>query len=118
MARRLRADGAKARTIALKVRFSDFRTITRQTTLSRATDSTQVLRRTACRLLEGVDKRAQGIRLLGIRGSGLERGEDQLSLFDEAAQRRRRLEKTLSYIRSRYGPDAVKWARDEVGESG
>jgi DNA polymerase-4 len=111
VARKLGDEGVRARTVAVKVRFSDFRTMTRQTTLNSATDDANVLRRAANRLLDGVDRGTQGIRLLGVRASGLERGGDQLSLFDERAQRRGLLEKTLAYIHRRYGPDAVRWAR-------
>jgi DNA polymerase-4 len=112
VARRLRAEGSRARTVALKVRFADFRTITRQTRLSEAADEPEVLRRTACGLLDGVERGGVGVRLLGIRASNLEHGAGQLSLFDRGAQRRAQLEKTLAYLRRRYGPDAVKWARE------
>ncbi|HUU54923.1 MAG TPA: DNA polymerase IV [Armatimonadota bacterium] len=116
VASRLRSEGASARTLAIKVRFSDFRTITRQITLSEPTDQPALLRQRAHELLDAVDMEDQGIRLLGVRASGLEHGPGQLSLFDETAQRRAQLERTLSYLRERYGPDAVKWAR-EMGQS-
>ena len=115
VARRLQAEEVRARTVAIKVRFGDFRTITRQTTLSEATDQAAALRQTAYQLLDGVDRGGQGIRLLGVRGSGLEHAAGQLSLFDERAQRRGQLEKTLSYIRRRFGPEAVRWARQQKG---
>jgi hypothetical protein len=66
-------------------------------------------------LLDTVDRGEEGVRLLGVRAAGLEHGPGQLSLFDEKTQRRGQLERTLTYLRSRYGPDAVKWAR-EIGE--
>jgi len=109
---RLQSEGAKARTVAIKIRFADFRTITRQTKLSEPTDQPAIFRRTAHELLDGVERGEEGIRLLGVRASDLEHGPGQLSLFDEAAQRRGQLERTLSYLRTRYGPDAVKWARE------
>ncbi|UCC68625.1 MAG: DNA polymerase IV [Armatimonadota bacterium] len=112
VAGRLQGEGVRARTVAIKVRFGDFRTITRQTTLGEATDQAEVLRQTAYRLLDGVDRAGQGIRLLGVRGAGLEQALAQLSLFDEQAQRRGQLERTLSYIRRRFGPEAVRWARE------
>jgi DNA polymerase-4 len=114
VARRLREEGVRARTVAIKVRFGDFRTITRQTTLGEATDQAEVLRERAYRLLDGVDRGGEGVRLLGVRGSGLEQGVGQLSLFDERAQRRGQLERTLGYIRRRFGPEAVRWARQRT----
>ena len=109
---RLQSEGAKARTVAIKIRFADFRTITRQTKLSEPTDQPAIFRRTTHELLEDVERGEEGIRLLGVRASGLEHGPGQLSFFDETAQRRGQLERTLSYLRTRYGPDAVKWARE------
>ena len=111
VAGRLQREGFHARTIAIKVRFGDFATTTRQTTLSEAADRAEELRDTACRLLDEVDRGERGIRLLGVRASRLEREPGQLSLFDERAQRRGQLERTLSYIRKRFGPEAVRWAR-------
>ena len=109
---RLQSEGAKARTVAIKIRFADFRTITRQTKLTEPIDQPAIFRRTAHELLDGVERGEEGIRLLGVRASGLEHEPGQLSLFDETAQRRGQLERTLSYLRTRYGPDAVKWARE------
>jgi len=98
--------------VAIKVRFGDFRTITRQVTLNEATDRTQALRLAAYQLLDEVERGDRGIRLLGVRGSGLEHGPQQLSLFDARAQKRSQLERTVSYLRKRFGEGAVKWARE------
>ncbi len=51
VASRLRAGDARGRTVTLKVRFGDFRTITRSATLARPTDSAREVARTARRLL-------------------------------------------------------------------
>lgn len=115
VAARLGKEGVKARTIAIKVRFADFHTITRQATLAAATDRAQVIRRTAERLLEGVTGLDRGVRLLGVRASGLDRGE-QLSLFDPRVQRRAELARTVAYLRRRYGESAVRWAREAAAE--
>jgi DNA polymerase-4 len=112
VARRLRDEEVRARTIAIKVRFASFHTLTRQLSLPEATDRADIIRRTAHRLLDEVDRGGQGLRLLGVRGSGLARGPRQLSLFDPRGEKRAQLEKSLSYIRRRFGEDAVKWARD------
>jgi DNA polymerase-4 len=112
VSRRLQSEQVRARTIAVKVRFADFHTLTRQTTLPDPTDQAAVIRRTAHQLLAQVDRGGRGVRLLGVRATGLERGGGQLSLFDPAVQRRGRLAETLRYVRDRFGEDAVKWARD------
>jgi len=116
VAERLGGEELRARTIAVKVRFGDFRTITRQMTLSAATDRAEVIRGTAYRLLGGVERGEEGIRLLGVRATKLEQGPRQLSLFDPEVQRRGELERSVAYLRKRYGEDAVRWAR-EAAES-
>ncbi len=115
VAGRLGREDARARTVGVKVRFADFRTITRQTRLGDPTDQPAVIRRIAHELLDAIDREDEGVRLLGVRAADLEHGPGQLSLFDEQAQRRGQLERTLNYLRKRYGPDAVRWAR-EMGE--
>jgi DNA polymerase-4 len=115
VAGRLAREDARARTLGVKVRFAEFRTITRQTKLAEPTDQPAVIRRIAHELLDAVDRGEEGVRLLGVRAADLEHGPGQLSLFDEGAQRRGQLERTLTYLRRRYGPDAVRWAR-EIGE--
>ena len=112
VARRLRDDELRAKTIAIKVRFGDFRTLARQVTLTEATDSAQVIRAAAYRLLDEVERNARGVRLLGVRGSSVEHGARQPSLFDVQVQRRTELERTVSYLRKRFGEGAVKWARE------
>ncbi|MGD0113359.1 MAG: DNA polymerase IV [Armatimonadota bacterium] len=112
LARRLRDDELRAKTIAIKVRFGDFRTLARQVTLTEATDSAQVIRAAAYRLLDEVERNARGVRLLGVRGSSVEHGVRQPSLFDVQVQRRTELERTVSYLRRRFGEGAVKWARE------
>jgi DNA polymerase-4 len=114
VSRRLRRDGAKARTLTLKVRFGSFRTITRQVSLRVPTDQVDTIRRKACELLDTVERREEGVRLLGVRATNLVRTPGQLSLFDEKAQRRGQLERTLVYLHKRFGPDAVRWAREST----
>ncbi|MCY4069017.1 MAG: DNA polymerase IV [Acidimicrobiaceae bacterium] len=84
VARRLRSSGRTARTVTLKVRFGDFKTVTRSTTLSEPTDSNRGLVDAARRLLAGVDT-AAGVRLLGVSVSGLGADAAKQLSFDVAA---------------------------------
>ena len=85
VATRLRAGGLAGRTITVKVRFGDFRTITRSRTLDGPTDSPRAIARTGRELLAGIDP-SPGVRLLGISVSQFGAGEGftQLSLDDLA----------------------------------
>ncbi len=82
VAERLAHEGVRARTVILKLRYADFRTITRQTSRPDATDSADEIRRTAEALLSKVALAGDRFRLLGIHCSHLttERVE-QISLW-------------------------------------
>jgi DNA polymerase-4 len=60
------------RNIAIKLRFEDFRTVTRATTIATPTDDAAVIRRAAGQCLKRVDL-AKRIRLLGVRVGALVR---------------------------------------------
>jgi len=68
----LRRKHYAGRTIAVKLRFDDFRTVTRAHTLPEPTDDAQLIRDTAGRCLKRVDL-ARRIRLLGVRVDSLSR---------------------------------------------
>jgi DNA polymerase-4 len=70
VAQRLRDHGLSGRTVTLKVRYHDFETHTRSTTLTGPTDNGRVLAETARRLLDAEDL-GGGLRLLGVGVSGL-----------------------------------------------
>ena len=71
-AERLRGAGMHARTVALKLRYADFSTITRSRTVSTPIDSAQLLYAVAVQLLESVGDRPMTVRLVGIRAEQLE----------------------------------------------
>ncbi len=106
---RLRADGLRASTVAVKIRDSDFATITRQRRLPEPTDLTDVIWRTALALTR---REAHGmrVRLLGVAASGLS-DRQQLALFGTDDERRRRALGAADEIRGRFGPRAIRRAR-------
>jgi len=65
--------GYKGRTVTLKVRFSDFKTLTRATTLDVSTDSNDVIRKAAFSCLQKIELKGKRVRLIGVRVTGLER---------------------------------------------
>jgi DNA polymerase-4 len=64
----------KARTVTVKVRFSDFETVTRATTIPHATDREDEIRKAAFASLKRVEIKKR-VRLIGMRASHLERTE-------------------------------------------
>jgi DNA polymerase IV len=109
VARRLRAGGVRAGTIAVKVRDSSFVTLTRQRTLASPTDQTDTIWRTAVALARP-EIRAIRVRLLGVAASHLTERE-QLTLFELDDDRRRRATEATDRIRQRYGSRAITRAR-------
>ncbi|NOZ23710.1 MAG: DNA polymerase IV [Planctomycetes bacterium] len=110
---RLRTEGCQGRTITIKARYPDFKTITRRMTLAEPTDGTSEIYRTACAILQQkVPLENKPLRLIGVTASGLLRGGVQLSLFDqESRAKSKRLDKTVDEIRKKMGPDAIKRGR-------
>lgn len=112
VAHRLRRSALAARTVQLKVRFGDFRTVTRSATLEEPTADALTLVRTARMLLEGVDTGA-GVRLLGVSGSQLVGGSEprgrQLRLGEGGEDQAPWADAThaIDLIRGRFGPDAI-----------
>jgi DNA polymerase-4 len=117
VAGRLRKARIKAATIGVKVRGSDFATVTRQRTLAAPTDQTDEIYRTALALARP-EVRGIAVRLLGVAASGLTERE-QLALFEAPDSRRRRAVGALDAIRARFGPRSIVRARlldDHVGQ--
>lgn len=104
----LRAKGLRGKTVSIKVRFADFRTITRARTLSPATDVAHQLHAVASALLTEQGTIAP-VRLLGLRVEGLvgEDGGEQLS-FAAGQPRWRDAEVAADVARSRYGSAAIQ----------
>lgn len=105
----LRSGGLLARTISVKLRFSDFRTITRDRTLPDATDSDLKIYHIAAELFTNHKGRPPW-RLVGLKVSGLVAGE-QLALFDSPGTKMENLELVRDRLRDRYGEPVLKHAR-------
>jgi DNA polymerase IV len=108
-ARMLRHRDARARTVALKVRFADFTTITRSRTLPAPTDLARDLHATVTDLLDALGDLAP-VRLLGVRGEGLvpaDRAPEQI-LLGEPEHGWSDAERAADQARSRFGVAAVR----------
>lgn len=105
----LRRHGYKGRTVTLKVKFADFKQITRSTSLDSRTDNTAVIYETACLLLKQVElKRA--VRLIGVGVSNFTARNRQVTLFEEApakAEATSELDRAVDAVRKKYGGKAV-----------
>ncbi len=113
VAARLRSAGLKAATVQVKIRDSDFRTVTRQRTLPQPTDLTEPIWRAALELARPEIKGIH-VRLLGVGTSGFAERE-QMTLFAEDGAgeggRRRKATEAADAVRRRFGDGAMTRAR-------
>ena len=108
---RLRANHLQARTLTLKLRYGNFKTITRSRTLNEPTHLTRVLWQGAQDVfLEWHGRSARPLRLLGFGVSGLsDQDSGQQSLFsDPELERHKRLDEAFDAIRHRYGSGSIR----------
>ncbi len=110
VARRVRRHGMRARGVTVKIRYGDFETITRSSTLGEATDVTDVLRTAAAGLFDVWSASSfRPVRLIGMTAARLSEDGAQLPLFGAAeTERKRRLDRTLDSLHDRFGSRAIR----------
>lgn len=112
VAERMKAKEYSGRTVTLKLKTSDFRTVTRSRTLPDPTQLAETLYQTALPLLEdAADGRA--FRLIGIAASELGDPElaDPINLADPDVGKRAKIERAMDAVRDKLGRDAVRKGR-------
>ncbi|MBL7727668.1 MAG: DNA polymerase IV, partial [Dinghuibacter sp.] len=102
----LRADGKLCTCVAVKIRYDNFETHTRQTTIP-ATDFDHVLMSTARELFQKACQQGRKIRLLGVRFSSLTTMATQASLFEDKTELNS-LYKAIDKVKDRFGKSSVK----------
>jgi DNA polymerase IV len=112
IASELRHEKFAAKTIALKLRYSDFSTITRQTTLKEPTQSETVIYDHSLSLMESERFASEKIRLIGISVSHFAPPLLQLDLFDVSVEKKQRLAAAVDTIRAQHGFDSIKRATE------
>ena len=111
VANRLRDGKLEGKTITLKIRYKDFRTITRSFTMDKSTNNTQVLLQEAQQLFNQWYKKSAGaLRLVGFGTSGLspEGSGQKLLFFDPQEKRQKTIDQVYDKIRGKYGEDSLK----------
>jgi DNA polymerase-4 len=92
--------------VHLKLKYADFTTVTRQTTLDQPTDDGQELYRAAIQLLAAIERSGR-VRLTGISAAGFGGDDPQLPLFDASPNRNQKLNATLDRIAQKFGAGAI-----------
>ena len=112
--RRLRANDLAGATVKLKIRWPDFTTLTRQTTLPNPTDQDALIAKTALNLLKKTRKPGQAVRLIGVGVSGLGAPFRQLELWGTGSEKEHRLQQVVDELQQKYGQRAI--ARGKGGK--
>jgi DNA polymerase-4 len=110
VARRLRRGGWRGRTISIKIRRSDFTTVTRSRTLAEPTDVAREIHGVAVALFRTLDLRHTKLRLVGVRVEQL-RPADEVSHQLELGEREhgwREAEQAVDRASDRFGTHAVR----------
>ncbi|HUY24885.1 MAG TPA: DNA polymerase IV [Candidatus Saccharimonadales bacterium] len=121
---RLRASSLAAHSVAIKVRFANFETVTRTRRLPEATFADLELESGALELFDEVWTEGQAVRLLGVGAESLSEVR-QMSLFANGGERYERLDLALDGLRDRFGgraisrgtrslDDPIDWNRDHL----
>lgn len=112
MAARLRDKDVKGRTVSIKIRFHDFKTITRSKTLAESTFNTKQIWQTVKQLfLDVLQSGAVSIRLVGVSVSGLSIDETlQGDLFEQDVKQDK-LDMLSDEINQRFGKSKIHRCR-------
>jgi len=109
--RDLRSHGIQGRTVVLKVKYADFKTVTRSRTLPSPFDSTQVIFTTAQQLLRELNP-ARKVRLIGVGVTNFSAGFRQMQILpEEEPHRLEHLDQALDRIQKRFGDKAIMRGR-------
>ena len=112
--KRLRKHQLVGSTIKIKLRWSNFTTLTRQTKLTAPTDLDAEIILAAINLFDKTWIHGKPVRLIGVGISGLSSSFHQLSLWDQNSysknDKERQLQAALDVLRERYGDSAIQRA--------
>ena len=113
VSRRLRKYELKGKTITLKVRLSDFKTVTRAYTFNERINFFEDIYKQAKSLFDAFYKPSMKIRLLGVRLSNFIDPYVQESLFQSSvAEKREKVHKAVDLIKDKFGEGAIRRARN------
>ncbi len=111
---RLRELGLRGSTVKLKLRWSNFATLTRQMTLNGPTNQDIEIYTAAMHLFEKTWPAGRPVRLVGVGVSGFEQEQRQLSLlgYHEAEPEPEDLKNVIDSLREKFGDQVVQRGSD------
>ena len=107
---RLRQAGFAGSVVQIKLRYSNFETLTRQTALPQPTNLDDEIYAAAEKLFEANIIPTRAVRLIGIGVSRLNPPYRQLSLWDNNQDEKEKLASAIDQLKEKYGQDVIKRA--------
>jgi DNA polymerase-4 len=111
----LRLDQKLTGCIAVKIRYPDFETTSRQTTIDYTLRDDELIP-VAIDLFHKLYRKGKPVRLLGVRLSELTNHPVQASLFDDA-EKKNNLYKAIDEVKNKFGKASLKKARTVTGKT-
>lgn len=105
---RLQTKNLHGRTIQIKLRWSDFSTLTRQTTLEHTIQESAVIAKHSRKLFDQTWEPGRKVRLIGVGVSNLESVDRQLQLWDPRVKKDLKLQETLRNLKEKYGEGSIQ----------
>ena len=102
----MRNHGWIASTVNVKLRYSDFQTLTRSRTI-KPTDDDKIVFDTAWQLLSKAHIRRVAVRLVGVGLSNFSEYSEQEFLFEDTEIKRKKMFRAVTRIRDKYGYNAI-----------
>jgi DNA polymerase-4 len=103
----LRNKNWQAATVSIKLRYSDFVTLTRAKTI-KPTDDDKIIFDTAVKLLHKADTRRVSIRLIGIHLTKFSEFSEQEEIFEDEEIIRKKMFRAITKIRDKYGYSSIQ----------
>ena len=100
----------------LKLRWSNFETLTRQKTLPTMSDNEAEIFEAALSLLKKLRPSGKSVRLIGVGVSGLGPPLRQLSFWEENVEKSREIEKVLDELQERFGKTVIQRGKGKGGK--
>lgn len=105
--RKVRADGKRVRTLTVKVRYPDFEQASAAHTLSESSSLEAPFYPWIELLLRQSWKKRRPLRLVSVKLSGVDDAPEQLEIFGESNEKRKRLAATIDALKAARGEDAI-----------
>ena len=102
----MRNHGWIASTISIKLRYSDFQTLTRSRTI-KSTDDDKIIFDTAWQMISKAHTRRVAVRLIGVGLTNFSEYSEQEFLFEDEEIKRKKMFRAVTRIRDKFGYNAI-----------